>query len=161
VSELREATVDAPFVEPSAAPHPHPKETPPEPAQPPPAPGAEPPVAPGTTVQDVRCLPKPSAGEIRIELASRLASLKEFWVQEVVFKIFFQSEAGDLSSLPSALRGSLSGSGSVTTEIQIKKQGHFSKAEIEQMAEALPAYAGAKYNADLKAVITKELTGHA
>jgi hypothetical protein len=86
--------------------------------------------------------------------------LKDFWVQEVTFKIFFESDAGDLSSLPTAFRGSLSGSGAVTADIQIKKQGRFSKAEVEQMAEALPAYAGARYSANLKVVITQEEAQH-
>lgn len=161
MSELREATVDAPFVESGGVLPPVPKGKPPEVPPTPPVPGGEPPTLPRTTVQDVRCLPKPSTGEMRIEIASRLASLKEFWVQEVVFKIFFESAAGDLSSLPSAFRGSLSGSGSVTAEIQIKKQGHFSKAEVEQMAEALPAYAGATYSANLRVVIAQEEAHHA
>jgi hypothetical protein len=160
VNELRDATVDAPFVEgPGAPPLPF-KSQPPEIPQPPPIPGEQPPAPPRTIVQDVSCLPKQSAGEIRIEIASRLASLKDFWVQEVIFKIFFESDAGDLSSLPTAFRGSLSGSGAVTADIQIKKQGRFSKAEVEQMAEALPAYAGARYSANLKVVITQEEAQH-
>lgn len=161
MSELREATIDAPFVEGGGVLPPPRKGEPPETPQPPVVDEVEPPVLPRTTVQEVRCLPKASAGEIRIEIASRLASLKDFRVQEVIFKLFFECEAGDLSSLPSAFRGSLSGSGSVTAEIQIKKQGRFSKAEVEQMAEALPAYAGARYSTDLRVVIAQEETHYA
>jgi hypothetical protein len=160
-NELREATVDAPFVEAGGVPvTPTKKREPTEVPQPPTIPGEEPPALPRTIVQDVSCLPKQSAGEIRIEIASRLASLKDFWVQEVIFKIFFESEAGDLSSLPTAFRGSLSGSGAVTADIQVKKQGRFSKAEVEQMAEALPAYGGARYSANLKVVVTQEEAQH-
>jgi len=72
-----------------------------------------------------------------------------FLIRQIVFKIFYQQTAGDLSTLPASLRGGLSGSGSVTAEIQIVKQGDFSKAEVEQMVEALPAFAGAKYDAQL------------
>lgn len=82
-------------------------------------------------------------------------------MQEVLFKIFFQSDTGDVSSLPSAFRGALSGAGYVTAEIQVRKQGHFSKAEVEQMAEALPAYAGATYSANLKVVSSQEEADHA
>jgi hypothetical protein len=156
MGELREATVDAPFVEGGGASPPVIKGKPPEFPPTPPVPGSEPPTHPRTTVKDAGCPPKPSTGEMRIEIASRLASLKDFWVQEVIFKTYFESDTGDLSGLPSAFRGSLSGSASVSVEIQIKKQGHFSKAEVEQMAEALPAYAGARYSANLKVVITQE-----
>src|SRR5208283_4653047 len=138
--ELREATLDAPFAEGGGVIPLVSKGNPPVVPPIPPVPGWEPSALPRTAVKDVGCPPKPSTGEMRIEIASRLASLNDFWVQEVIFKTYFESDTGDLSGLPSAFRGSLSGSGSVSVEIQIKKQGQFSKAEVEQMAEALPAY---------------------
>lgn len=162
MNELREATVDAPFVESRGPVSPPTKGTPPE-VQPPTTLelGEAPPIRPQATVENIRCLPKPNPGGLRIEVASRLAPFSEVRVQEVAFKIFFQSETGDLSSLPSTLRGSLSGSGSITAEIQIKKQGSFSKAEVEQMVEALPSISGATYDAQLRIVETLEEVHHA
>jgi hypothetical protein len=162
MNELREATVDAPFVESSGPVFPPTKGTPPE-VEPPTTqePGPESPVSPRTTVENIRCLPKPNPGGLRIEVASRLAPFSEVRIQEVTLKIFFQSDAGDVSSLPSTFRGSLSGSGSITAEIQIRKQGNFSKAEVEQMVEALPSIAGATYDAQLRVMATQEEAHHA
>ncbi len=161
MSELREATVDAPFAEGGAPPTQAPRPLPPEVQLPPPVPGEEPPPPTRTSLQDVSCLPKPSTGELRTEVASRLGAFSEVRVSEVTLKIFFQSEAGDLSTLPSAFRGSLSGSGSVTAEIQIRKQGSFTKGEIEQMVESLPSLVGATYSAHLRIIVSQKEAHHA
>ena len=161
-SELREATIDPPFVEGGVPPLTRPFRPEPRPGEPEPEPGWEP--APPTLpvpVQDVRSLPKDSPGDLRIEVASRLAPLIDVRVRQVTFKIFFQRETGDLTALPSSVRGALSGSGSVTAEILIVKQGDFSKGEVEQMVEALPALPGAKYDVQLKVVVPQSETRRA
>ena len=59
---------------------------------------------------------------------------------------------GDLSTLPAAYRGSLSGAGDVMVEITVRRRGDFSKADVEAMAERLPAVAGAEYTAHMTVV---------
>ncbi len=157
-SELREATVVAPF--PEAAPPPRPPIPTPVPPGPGEPPGPLPPPAPTEQWRDIRCLPKNTPGELRIELASRLAEANSNRVRYIVFKIFFQESTGDLSSLPASLRGNLKGPGSLTAEVQIRKEGDFSKAEVEQMAELLPSISGAKYEASLKVIVTEIQSTH-
>jgi hypothetical protein len=65
------------------------------------------------------------------------------------FTIFLQQTTGDLSSLPAAYRGNLSGPGSVTLEIAITKEEDLSKAQVEQATERLPNVPQAEYSADL------------
>jgi hypothetical protein len=60
-----------------------------------------------------------------------------------------------LDTLPDALRGKLAGSGSIIIDLTISKAGEFSKGQIEQMVEQLPAFAGAQYKADLKLEINQ------
>lgn len=160
-NELRQATIDAPFPE-SVSARPQISVFPPsstDPSSPTPPlsgqmPGyvGEPSVIsqPAQEVREIRCLPRESSGELRIELASRLADLASGRVRRVTFKVFFQQSAGDLSALPSAVRGGLKGAGSVTAEWQIAKDGDFSKADVEQMVELLPNIPGAKYDAIVK-----------
>jgi hypothetical protein len=59
------------------------------------------------------------------------------------------------------VRGGLRGPGSVTAEWQIVKDGDFSKAEVEQMAEQLPLISGAKYDASLKVIVPEIQTTNA
>jgi len=118
------------------------------------------PPTPAEEWRDIRCLPKDSPGELRIELASRLADLSEPRVRNITFKIFLQQRTGDLSTLPSSVRGGLKGPGAVTAEWQIVKEGDFSKADVESFAELLPAIGGAKYDASLKVVIPEKQAIH-
>jgi hypothetical protein len=170
-NELRDAIIVAPF----SAPVEQPRLIPPVPTPgqipvgplPSPGPnepgGALPPTAPvGPTQEwrDIRCLPKDSPGDLRIEIASRLADLTEPRVRQVTFKIFLQQVTGDLSSLPSSVRGGLKGPGAVTAEWQIVKDGDFSKAEVEAFAELLPTISSAKYDATMKVVVATQQATH-
>jgi hypothetical protein len=75
------------------------------------------------------------------------------------FTVFLQQSAGDLSSFPSAYRGSLAGPGELSVEIAVSKQGELTKAEVEQIAERLPEIPSAEYSAELTLVVPAEGKG--
>ena len=111
------------------------------------------PVTSPIDLTDISTLPQVSIGALRQAIAERLQMYPESRVRQVQFSIVIERSAGDLSTLPSAIRGSLSGSGDVYAEINIKRRGDFTKAEIEEMAERLPVISGAEYRVDLKVKI--------
>jgi hypothetical protein len=128
----------------------------PSPAPPIPAvPGAPPIVLPnGGTVApsalEVAILPQASTALLRQEIAAKLTNLGDaLRVRRARFTVFVDQTVGDLSGLPAPLRGSLSGPGAVAADITITKEGEFTKADIETMAERLPALAKAEYGARL------------
>lgn len=95
-------------------------------------------------------------GNLRQETASRLQEYEQSVVTKVSYKIYYQKKnIGDLSTLPSGLRGSLSGQGDLTAEIYITKIGRFPKPQIEQQIESLPALSDAEYSADLTVEVQK------
>lgn len=96
--------------------------------------------------------PQPGAGALRQEIAARLQGYDDPVVVKVGFTVHLAEEAGDLGTLPTAFRGSLAGPGALTVEIIVHKDGRFSKAEVEQMAESLPSLPGADYAARLEVV---------
>jgi hypothetical protein len=100
--------------------------------------------------ESVSILPQPGAGALRQEIAARLQGYENPTVVKASFTVYLAEEAGDLATLPAAIRGSLSGPGSLTAEITIQKEGAFSKAEVEQMAESLPSIPRADYSARLE-----------
>jgi hypothetical protein len=75
----------------------------------------------------------------------------------VRFTIFAEINSGDLSSLPQAFRGNISGAGSVTVEISISKEKVGTKADVERLAESLPNVPGATYNARLDLLISDSI----
>lgn len=164
-TELLDATVGAPF---EKVPVPKPPLGPPPAGARPPAPGAAPvtTTAPATPAgqpppvtllaEEVRCLEKLSPGELRQEIALRLAAQADAAVEEAIFKIFLQEETGDLSSYPAGLRGGITGPGTLTVEIEIRRPGPLTKAQVEQMAENLPSIPQAHYQATLKVAVRKE-----
>jgi hypothetical protein len=104
----------------------------------------------------MRIPPQNSIGSLRQETAFRLQDYEAGIITRVSYKIFFQKEnIGDLSVLPSGIRGSLSGEGDITAEIVISKTGRFSKSQIEQHVESLPVISGADFSVDMKVEITK------
>jgi hypothetical protein len=104
----------------------------------------------------IRIPPQTSIGSLRQETAFRLQDYENGIITRVSYKIFLQKEnIGDLSSLPSGIRGSLSGEGDITAEITISKTGAFSKSQIEQHIESLPVISGAEFSVDMKVEITK------
>jgi hypothetical protein len=69
-----------------------------------------------------------------------------------------------LSTLPQAIRGSISGPGSITAEITITTEQPSSKGEVEQFVERLPNVPGASYSARLDVQVPspqEERTEHA
>jgi hypothetical protein len=150
-SELATAILDDPF--PVSAPQPRVQPLgvtpPPMPPQPLDVPIAQPPVRPMAfaQIEDVPILSQTSPGALRQAIATRLQDYRELRIVEARFTVYLDDQVGDLSTLPAALRGSLSGAGQLSAEINITREGEFSKADVEQMAERLPSLPRAEYSA--------------
>jgi hypothetical protein len=154
-TELFNATLDAPFERSRPSPLPRSDSTvvaPPSATPPPPSVAVPRPAIQGRT-ESISIPSQPSAGALRQQLAARLQPLDGAFVSKVRFTIFLESVSGDLSSLPPALRGNLSGGGSLTAEIAITKEQVGGKADIEQLVERLPTFPGASYAAQLDAIV--------
>lgn len=95
---------------------------------------------------------KLSKGALRQEIASRLAQAEGAKITGVRFQFFQTDQEVDLSGLPSGLRGSLSGPGTLTLDVTIGKRGEMSKAQVEQLCEQLPDFRSAQYSARLEIV---------
>jgi hypothetical protein len=165
-SELSSATLDAPFEKhpPIQPPTPivGPGPQPPGPRPQPPGP-IFPPSPPRGELCEIGIPPQQSPGALRQQVAVNLQPFGEVTVSKVRFTIFFESTSGDLSTLPQSLRGSLSGAGSLTTEITITQKEVGGKGEVEQLVERLPHFTGASYSARLeilKTVPVEEETEH-
>ena len=89
-------------------------------------------------------------GALRQEVAVKLAEYEDDRIKDVTFRIFFEKKNTDLGSLPAGLRGSMSGLGDITADLTIIKSGDFSKGEVEQMVEGLPAFPDGDYKAEMK-----------
>ena len=104
----------------------------------------------------IKIPPQNSTGSLRQETAFKLQNYEEGVITSVKYKIFLQkSNIGDLSALPSGIRGALSGKGDITAEIVISKAGTFSKSQIEQHIESLPVIPEADFSVDMEVEITK------
>jgi len=158
-TELSSATLDAPFERKRPTPVPTPPAPFPEPAGTVPQPPAPipPQPTPGMRADTISIPSQANAGLLRQQIASRLQSLGNAEVTRVRFTIFADINSGDLSSLPQALRGSISGAGSVTVEISISKEKVGTKADVERLAESLPNVPGATYNARLDVLVSDSM----
>ena len=153
--ELDVAILDDPF--PVSTPQPRtsiPGLTPPPPPMPqtpsiPVMPPSTPPVV-SAQIEDVPIVSQTSPGALRQAIAARLQNYREPRIVEARFTVYLDDQVGDLSTLPAALRGSLSGAGQLSAEINITREGEFSKADAEQMAERLPSLSRAEYSARLR-----------
>ncbi len=104
----------------------------------------------------IRIPPQTSIGSLRQETALRLQDYEEGIITRITYKIFLQkNNMGDLSTLPSGIRGSLSGEGDITVEIVISKTGTFTKSQIEQHIESLPVISEAGFSVDMEVEVTK------
>jgi hypothetical protein len=102
------------------------------------------------SVSDIAILPQGSTALLRQEIAAKLMSFGDaVMIRRARFTVFVDQIVGDLSGLPVPFRGSLSGPGGFTADITITKEGRFTKAELEAMAERLPALPNAVYGARL------------
>lgn len=108
------------------------------------------PTTPLARTEDVSIVPQTSPGGLRQAMATRLQSYQEPRIVEARFTVYLDDQVGDLSSLPAALRGSLSGAGQLSAEINVTRQGEFTKADAEHMAECLPSLRHAEYSARLR-----------
>jgi hypothetical protein len=101
------------------------------------------------TVQ-IRIAPQNSINMLRQQTAFRLQEFENGVIARASYQIFYQQcNIGDISSLPSSLRGAMSGQGDVMAEITISKTGQFTKAQIETQIESLPMIPDAEYALDL------------
>ncbi|MGC8989029.1 MAG: hypothetical protein ACP5MD_02805, partial [Verrucomicrobiia bacterium] len=161
-TEILTAEIDDPFQpsSPGQRPHVAPIE-PPAPLTPQPLgpTTALPALPPGAKSEPVSILPQPNGNRLRQEIAARLQSMGAAKILRAHFTVFLQTSAGDLSAFPSTLRGSLSGPGNLTAEINLTKEGQFTKGQIEQMAESLPAIPHADYQARLEVLPESSNTG--
>src|SRR5205823_14219169 len=89
-------------------------------------------------------------GELRQEVAVLLADHDSASVKQLTFRIFCEKRNCDLATLPSGLRGSVSGLGDISADLTLTKNGDFTKAAVEQIVEKLPALPDADYKAELK-----------
>ena len=118
--------------------------------------GKDPCECPEKETLTVRIPPQNNIGSLRQETAFRLQDYEEGIITKVTYKIFLQkNNVGDLSTLPSGIRGSLSGEGDITAEITISKTGAFSKSQIEQHIESLPVISEADFSVDMEVEVTK------
>lgn len=91
------------------------------------------------TLQTKNCY---STGELRQVIAEKLSESPEAKIRKCRFVVFVQAPSLDLGTIPAALRGNLSGVAEFNMELDIVKDGNFTKAQIESMAEQLPRLAG-------------------
>lgn len=113
-------------------------------------------ICPKRETISIRIPPRTSIGGLREETAVRLRQYEGAEITKVNYQIFYQqANIGDISILPSSIRGSLSGQGDVTAEISITKTGRFSKSQVEQQVESLPLISGADYSAEITLEVKK------
>ncbi len=152
-AEMLEATLGEPFEAGGTSPLPRPDPTSSATAIVPP-PKPEPPIhVPVGEHVSRRIGSQPGIGPLRQAAAAILQEYPSAKVLRAHFTVFMQQNTGDLSSLPPAYRGSLSGPGDLTVEITVTKEGDLTKAELEQMVERLPNIPQAEYSADLTLLV--------
>jgi hypothetical protein len=118
--------------------------------RPEPIPAHTPTRQPSARRETVAILTQPSAGALRQEIAAKLQNYAAAKVVRASFTVYLNQSTGDLSTLPASIRGGLSGQGNLSVEISLTKEGEFTKGEIEQIAESLPAITSAEYSARLE-----------
>jgi hypothetical protein len=99
---------------------------------------------------------EPSINQLRQRVAERLGEYNDPKITKAKMVVYFQNATVELSTLPSTIRGALTGLGDIHCEIEIQKQGQFNKAQIEQIVEQLPSFPGAFYRADLRGTSLKQ-----
>ncbi len=118
--------------------------------------GEQPPSTPAVMVEERSTPSCRSLGELRQQTAARLTDMDDPVVRTVRFTIFADYRGQDLSGLPAAYRGALSGSGDVGVQLDIMVPGPMTKAELEQHCEKLPNLSGASYMARFSVEIQQE-----
>lgn len=99
-----------------------------------------------------------SVGGLRQDIALKLNDKENVSIDTIRFTLYLEKTSVEISTLPSSLRGALSGQGDLNCELNITKTGNFSKSQVEQLAEQLPSFPDAVYKAVLRGFIKKEDT---
>jgi len=103
--------------------------------------------------ETVRCR---SLGELRQQVAIRLADVDGPVIHSARFTVFADYRGLELSGLPAAYRGALSGQGDLDVQLDITVRGPMPKAALEQHCERLPNLSGAVYSARFSIEIPPE-----
>lgn len=102
---------------------------------------------PAMTVEERSTPSCRSIGELRQQAAARLTDMNDPVIRWIRFAIFADYRGQDLSGLPAAYRGALSGSGDLGLQLDIMVPGPMTKAVLEQHCEKLPNLNSASYTA--------------
>jgi hypothetical protein len=155
-AELDQAILSAPWSrssapQPNARPSPIPSptpngDTPQAPIMPMPA------TPPGVETDELGTQSSRSLGELRQQIAARLASVEGADIQGVSFRILVTAQNVELSGFSSGVRGGLSGRGSLDVQIEITCPGPMTKADVEAKCEQLPQLPQGVYSARLQVV---------
>jgi hypothetical protein len=97
-----------------------------------------------------------SLGELRQQVAARLTDLEEPVIHSVRLTVFASYRGQDLSGLPAAYRGALTGAGDLDVQLDITVRGPMTKAVLEQHCEKLPNLAGTNYSARFSVEVSPE-----
>jgi len=68
----------------------------------------------------------------------------------MTFRIFYEKKNEGLGSLPTGLRGSMTGLGNITADLTVTRTGNLGKSDVERVVESLPQFPGGEYKAELK-----------
>jgi hypothetical protein len=82
----------------------------------------------------------PTRLEVRQQVATLLNEHEGRRVLSVRFALTYNERSAEVSTLPSFLRGSLSGPGKFAGEASLEFAGPFTKAQVEEMVERLPDF---------------------
>ena len=118
--------------------------------------GEQLPSTPAVTVEERSTPSCRSLGELRQQTAARLTDMDDPVVRTVRFTIFADYRGQDLSGLPAAYRGALSGVGDIDLQLEIKVPGPMSKADLEQHCEKLPNLPNGRYTVRFSVEIQNE-----
>jgi len=91
-------------------------------------------------IQTVSTTFLPTRLEVRQQVASLLNGYQDRRILSVRFALTYNERTTEVSTLPSFVRGSLSGPGKFSGEASLEFAGPFAKAQVEEMVERLPDF---------------------
>lgn len=97
-----------------------------------------------------------SLGELRQQVAARLTDLEDPVIRSARFTVLADYRGQDLSGLPAAYRGALSGPGDLGLQLDITVRGPMTKAVLEYHCEKLPSLTGAGYSVRFTVAVPAE-----
>ncbi len=114
------------------------------------------PLPPGVDSETLATPPARSLGELRQQIAARLATVEGPNVLDVSFRTSVRAQDTELSGFSSGVRGSLTGRGGLDVEIEITCPGPMSKADVEAKCEQLPNLPQGTFSARLRVLRKRE-----